>query len=278
MKGVSLFGGTGFIGTHYLKGYDFDNVHLIERYSRRPKPDTDILYLTSTTNNYNVFDDATLDVQTNLVVFTETLDSWRKNNPEGIFNFVSSWFVYGDTILPANEDYSVCNPKGFYSITKRCAEQLLISYAETFGLKYRILRLGNVVGPGDKGVSAKKNALQYLIDKMSRDEDIDVYEGGDFTRNYIHVQDCVAAIDLVMDAGKTNEIYNIAYDRCYRFMDILEYVAGRLSYAGEFNYIEQKDFHKKVQVKSFNMTTDKLYNLGFKPFYPSMHSWVDSLL
>ena len=60
--------------------------------------------------------------------------------------------------LPVNESQP-CDPKGFYSITKKCAEDLLISFCNTFGVKYRIIRLCNVMGKGDKGASSKKNAI-----------------------------------------------------------------------------------------------------------------------
>ena len=106
-------------------------------------------------DNYNVFKDITLDVETNLKVLCEVLENCKK---EGIvFNFVSSWFVYGDVPLPAREEY-YCKPTGFYSITKKAAEDLIISFCKTFGTEYRILRLCNVLGRGDGKVSAKKNA------------------------------------------------------------------------------------------------------------------------
>jgi nucleoside-diphosphate-sugar epimerase len=270
MKGISLYGGTGFIGQYFYHTFEAGEefpIHLIPRYSSRPKPNTDILYMISTTHNYNVFDDPTLDVKTNLVKLTETLESWKNNNPEAVFNFVSSWFVYGNNGVHRCSEESPCVPNGFYSITKRCAEQLLMSYADTFNLKYRILRFGNVLGGGDK-FSAKKNALQYLIDKMQRHETIDVYEKGDFFRNYSHVNDIIDATQLVMKKGNLNEVYNIGNRENYRFMDMLMWVAERIDYRGHFNFIDQKDFHKKVQTKSFRMDCHKLYeDLGFEREY-----------
>ena len=81
-----------------------------------------VLYMRSTTDNYNVFSDLFVDIDTNLTHLMRVLNSYTDNEPlrsNSIFNFVSSWFVYGKTDdLPAKET-SICNPKGFYSITKK---------------------------------------------------------------------------------------------------------------------------------------------------------------
>lgn len=300
---ISLYGGTGFIGSMFCTFQPlFDEIHVIPRWSVRPVNTTldgQILYLISTTHNYNVMQDATIDVQTNLMHFTEALDSWRHNNPMAVFNFVSSWFVYGNE-YPAvgwgafkkayNDTYGEnyitrsggaletdeCHPRGFYSITKRCAEQLLMSYAETFNLKYRILRLSNVLGKSDKNISKQKNAFQYLINEMKEDREIEIYENGDFYRNYIHVEDCCDAIQLVMKEGDKNAIYNVgAHNR--KFIDMIQYAAKKLDYTVPLKFIDQKSFHKTVQAKSFMMDTERLEDLGFKPNY-TMETMIDSLL
>lgn len=265
MKLVNVYGGTGTIGSAFVKRYEEKcNVMWRSRvYTHIPGP---ILYLISTTHNYNVLTDPHKDVDTNLTWLIEVLESWRKNHPDEVFNFVSSWFVYGDgyDLHPATE-YSPCNPKGWYSITKRTAELMLISYCQTYNLKYRIFRLGNVIAPDDKGVSAQKNALQYLINKMKVGEEIEVYDGGNFYRNYMGINDTVTAIKLLMDESPTNQIYNVGHPKNTKFIDLLIYAKKELKYKKDFKYIEQKDFHKIVQTKSFQMDTCRLQTLGFKP-------------
>jgi nucleoside-diphosphate-sugar epimerase len=227
-----------------------------------------MLYLISTTHNYHVFDDPTLDVKTNLLVLTETLESWLNNNPQGTFNFVSSWFVYGERrgferAGKTGEDEE-CRPKGFYSITKRCAEQLVESFCETHNLSYRILRLCNILGPGDAGVSKQKNALQYLINEMKHDRPIEIYGTGEFTRNYMDVDDCAAALRLVMDKGVENTIYNIGTEPSQRFIDLINLAHSVLDSKSEIRYIKPKQFHQQVQVENFDMDCSKLRNLGFE--------------
>jgi nucleoside-diphosphate-sugar epimerase len=267
-KGISLFGGTGFIGSNFVKEYGHDNeIHVRERWNRRPVEGTDTLWLISTVHNYNVFEDPTLDVKTNLLTLTEGLESFKNNTPDGIFNFASSWFVYGEHGNDEVTENLGCYPQGFYSITKRCAEQLVMSFCDTFNLKYRILRYCNTVGPGDTP-SAKKNALQYLIGKMQRQEDIDIYGEGRFFRNYMHVSDVCHATKLLMGNGKINNIYNVGHPDHRLFIDHIYYVRDRIGYTGNINFIAPKDFHKRVQTTSFRMNTMRLRtDTGFRPIY-----------
>ena len=255
---LSVYGSKGFIGSAFCELHDCVE---IQRNQRAPLTD-EVLYLISTTHNYNVLEDSFIDIDTNLNVLMETLDECRKKGIK-TFNFISSWFVYGDTELPATE-ISYCNPKGFYSITKRCAEQLLISYCETFDMNYRILRLCNVYGSTDKKASKKRNALQYLISKLKENEEISLYDGGQFYRNFMHVTDVCNAINVVCDKGIKNEIYNIGSMNNYLFKDIIEIAVNELRSSSKISSMTPPDFHKKVQVKDMILDTKKLHDLGFE--------------
>lgn len=255
---TSVFGSTGFIGGRYCQLFP-DEVIRIARNSKYPVSGN-ILYFISTTHNYNVFENPFLDINTNLVWLMNVLNVI---SPDYTFNFVSSWFVYGDTDLPAKET-SECHPKGFYSITKRCAEQLIISYCETFGIRYRIFRLANVYGVGDKDVSDKKNALLFLIDKLSRNEPIELYYGGDFFRDYIHVDDVCYNLHNFIHSAPHNEIINIGSGVPYIFKNLIGYAKDRLGSTSNIITIEPSDFHKIVQVKDMYLDVRKALALGMK--------------
>jgi len=259
MSKVSVFGGTGFVGSKYCE-LSSDECIKIERESREPLSD-DIVYFISTTSNYNIFDDVHKDVDVNLTLLLDVLKNLEPG--KSTFNFISSWFVYGDCELPATEE-SYCNPKGFYSITKRAAEQMIISYCETFGIDYRILRLSNVYGAGDKGVSKKKNALQFLIEELRQDNPINLYHNGEFFRDYMHVDDIARAIDLCVEKGAKNQIYNIGSGEKVEFKDVIDIVINEFDSKSELTDIEPPEFHKTCQVKDFYMDTTKLKELGFK--------------
>jgi nucleoside-diphosphate-sugar epimerase len=265
-KLINVFG-AGFVGYRYSELTS--NVIINGRNDYTVKDGvTDVVYFISTVDNYNVYEDPHLDIDTNLTTLIKVLSSCK--GKDITFNFISSWFVYGDVELPAKET-AHCDPKGFYSITKRAAEQLLISYCETFGLKYRIFRLANVLGNADKKVSKKKNALQYMINEIKKNNEIELYDGGNIYRDYIYVDDVVSAINLIMERGNSNEIYNVGTGYKVLLVEALEYVKNKTKSSSNFKTIETKDFHKKVQTKNMVLDVSKLDSLGYKPSYSIIH-------
>ena len=285
MPVVTVFGGNGFVGSEYCK--TSKSISLKNSREVLDVHCANVVYFISTVDNYNVHTNSFIDIDTNLVVLMKVLDNYRDyfkhNNERGCFNFISSWFVYGQDSgygegsrgIPETDP---CDPKGFYSITKRCAEQLLISYCETFNLKYRILRLSNVLGVDDKKVSAKKNAFQYMINEIKNNRPVDVYDSGEFYRDYIDVRDCARAIELVTTEGKTNEIYNIGNGVPCDFGKLLQYAKETSKSTSEIRTIKQKEFHKKVQSsRSFYMDTSKLQALGYRPNY-SIYDTINDIM
>lgn len=257
MTSLSVFGGSGYLGSAFLRMYDGIQ---IPRGQRQPET-KDILYLISTTTNQNVFQDLQLDIDTNLKILTEVLSHCKRTDT--VFNFVSSGFVYGNDFLDV-EETDCCNPTGFYSVTKRCAEQLLISYCETFGIKYRIFRISNVFGI-DPTVSKGKNVLGYMIRCLKNDEPIHLYDGGDFVKDYMWVDDVCRAMRLLMDVSDTNQIYNVGTGTSRSFREIIEYAKNKVGSKSELKDVSMPGDQKYIQIKNFTMNVEKLESFGFVP-------------
>jgi dTDP-glucose 4,6-dehydratase len=238
---ISLFG-KGFIGTKFYDMYK-DITYIEPRDSTFSKYN-EILYLRGTNSNYNVFSDPTLDIKVNLLLFTETLKNLTPNHN---FTLISSWFTYF--------------PRGFYSATKLCQEQLLESYCKTFHIPFKILRLSNIIGK-DSRASAKKNALEFMINKIKNNEDIQLYEGDNY-RNFLDVKTCCEAIRYVMVNGENGQTYNIGASESYKVGDLLQYCIEKTKSKSKINMIETPEFHKICQARDFWMDTGKLRDLGF---------------
>ena len=259
MNNLSVFGGTGFIGGKFCQLYP-DKVTLVPRDGRNP-PTKDVLYFISTTTNQSVFKDLHVDIDTNLTLLMDVLSNCR--DKDITFNFVSSCFVYGNDVLDAKET-DCCNPTGFYSITKRSAEQLLISYCKTFDIKYRIFRIGNVYGL-DPTITPGKNVLGYMIGLLKQHKDIKLFDDGDYKKDYMFVEDICRAIKFLIKKSETNQIYNVATGSSMTFKDILLTAGDMVSSRSEFIPVPFPKEQEYLQVKNMTLNVDKLSSMGFLP-------------
>lgn len=261
MKPTTIAGSTGFIGSRYCAMYPDETVGLPSRVLSDPLYN-DTLWLRSTTSNYGPLNgDLRADIEVNLLHLTEGLKRAR-----GPFTFVSSWFVYGaaaGTTSPAREA-DPCDPNGWYSITKLAAEKLVRSYCQTNGIPYRILRLCNVIG-NDPRANARKAALEWMLAKVKRGEDVDVYTGDGY-RNWLHVDDVCRAIHLCLAREDTlGGVTNIGAPCSVRTYDLIQHAIGVTGSKSRVNLVAPPRFHQVVQVESFHMDTTKLRGLGFVP-------------
>jgi nucleoside-diphosphate-sugar epimerase len=265
LTSISLFGGSGFVGSAIARS-STNEIDLVDRNQPNPLFE-DVIYAIGTTDNYNVLYNPTLDIQTNLVKLVNDLELLRNKFGKFSFNYLSTWFVYGDnSSLPFKESYE-CKPKGFYSISKFAAEMFIRSYCDTYDINYRIFRLANVFGKGDRGVSKKKNALQYLINEIKEGNTIEIYEGGEFFRDYIDVRDVVSAIDLAIRTSPLRTIINVGSGEPSKFIDLLQHAKFEFGSSSQFVSIPSPDFHKKVQVRDAYLDISILKSLGFTPRY-----------
>ena len=91
------------------------------------------------------------------------------------------------------------------------------------------------------------------------------------------MDDVSRAIDLVLEKGKLNTIYNIGNGVSLVFKDLIYLAKDLLNSTSVISTIEPTDFHKIVQVESFYMDNSKLKKLGYAPSW-STHDMVKSLL
>jgi dTDP-glucose 4,6-dehydratase len=128
------------------------------------------------------------------------------------FLHVSTDEVYG-TLGPTGlftEDTPLA-PNSPYAASKAAADLLVRSYVHTFGLPAVITRCSNNYGP----FQFPEKIIPLFITNLLRDQPIPVYGDGLNVRDWIHVQDHCAAIDLIFRKGRAGEIYNIG-GRCER--------------------------------------------------------------
>jgi UDP-glucose 4-epimerase len=112
---------------------------------------------------------------------------------------------YGECPGPVNEDYPFL-PLSAYGIAKKCGEEYLAGWNRIHGSGHVALRFGNVFGPRqDAGLEG--GVVAIFLERMARSESTTIYGDGSQTRDFVYVDDVVAA--LLAAVGRGGGPYNI---------------------------------------------------------------------
>ncbi len=119
--------------------------------------------------------------------------------------------VYGDPLVtPQTEEYwGNVNPNGersMYDEAKRFAEAATATYARTYDIKTKIVRIFNTYGPRMQLNDGR--VVTNLIVQALNNEDITIYGDGSQTRSFSYVDDTVAGILALMKSDKY-DVFNI---------------------------------------------------------------------
>ena len=119
--------------------------------------------------------------------------------------------VYGDPeISPQNETYwGNVNPNGersMYDEAKRFAEAATATYARTYNIETKIVRIFNTYGPRMQLNDGR--VVTNFITQALKGEDITIYGDGNQTRSFSYVDDTVNGIIALMNSN-FNEVFNI---------------------------------------------------------------------
>lgn len=138
-----------------------------------------------------------------------TLGLARKHGAE--YFLASTSEVYGDPLItPQNEEYwGNVNPNGersMYDEAKRFAEAATATYARSYDIKTKIIRIFNTYGPNMQLNDGR--VVTNLIVQALNDQDLTIYGDGSQTRSFSYVSDTVAGIIAMMESNHY-EVFNI---------------------------------------------------------------------
>ena len=100
---------------------------------------------------------------------------------------------------------------------------------------------------------------------MKNHEDIKLFDGGYYKKDYMFVEDICRAIKFLIKKSETNQIYNVATGSSMTFTDILLTAADMVSSRSEFISAPFPKEQEYLQVKNMTLNVDKLSSMGFLP-------------
>jgi dTDP-glucose 4,6-dehydratase len=142
------------------------------------------------------------------VLGTQTLLEAARAAGVGRFHHVSTCEVYGDLPLDSGERFtedSPYRPRTPYNASKAGADHAVRAYFETYGLPVTITNCSNNYGP----FQFPEKVIPLFTTNALDDLSLPLYASTEHKREWLHVLDHCAAIDLVLHQGREGETYNV---------------------------------------------------------------------
>lgn len=147
-------------------------------------------------------------IENNINAFYNVLESMKSASIENLI-YASSSSVYGSNKkVPFEESDETNNQVSLYAATKKTNEILAQTYSNLYGLKCVGLRFFTVYGPFGRPDMAYFKFSNMLM----KNQEIQLYNYGNQTRDYTHINDITNGIQLIVDQFENTElkpIYNI---------------------------------------------------------------------
>ena len=112
--------------------------------------------------------------------------------------------------LLATDEHSKIHPSSIYGITKQHQEQMILLMGKSLNIPAVALRYQNVYGPGQSLSNPYTGILSIFSTRLLNGNDIDIYEDGQESRDFVFIDDVVNATILALEKSEANnQIFNV---------------------------------------------------------------------
>jgi len=289
---IMITGGTGFVGSHLcdelvkdehevillarndhkkeniikslvkirLEYVDVTKFSNLEKSIEENKPDV-IFHLAGETSHKRSFENPLYDVDVNSKSTLCILEKIKNLNLKCKFILGSTFIVIGKPQkLPVNEE-SPCNPTTIYGTNRLASEIYCKIYHNVYNLDTTIFRITNSFGPREQYATPLKNAINFLIYKAFKGEDVTIYHEGKFFRDVVYISDVISGLKTIMLKGKAGNLYWISSGKKTWFYEIANCLEELV--AAKIKYVDPPTYTEKVDVGNFLADNSKLKSLGW---------------
>lgn len=144
----------------------------------------------------------------------------------------------------ATDESSNINPSSIYAVSKHTQEKMVQIIGESLAINTVILRYQNVFGPGQSLSNPYTGILSIFSTRILNNNDIEIYEDGFESRDFIYIDDVVEASILALNYQNINgEVFNVGSGIATTVLDVAQQL--------------KNNFNSKV-----NITITKKFRLG----------------
>jgi len=172
-------------------------------------------------------EDGAAFVRTNVLGTQVLLEAARRSGVRR-FLHVSTDEIYGSLGAEGKftED-SPFRPSSPYAASKAAADLLVLAYVRTHGLDAVITRCSNNFGP----FQFPEKVMPLFITNALDDQPLPLYGDGGNVRDWIHVEDHCAALEVILEEGRSGTVYNVGASNEWTNLDLTREILRRMGKA-----------------------------------------------
>ena len=222
-----------------------------------------IVHMAAETHVDNSIKDPKLFIDNNIYSTLNMLEYAKKLPNLKMFFYFSTDEVFGpalgDTLFKEWDRHKPTNP---YSASKSAAEQICISYENTYKIPLMIVNVMNAFGERQH----VEKFIPLCIKKLLNNEKIYIHSYPDKktsgTRFYIHARNIAEAVLFLIKNGTIGEKYNISGEREVSNLEMAQMIAKFMNKELDYELI---DFHSSRPGHDlrYGLDGNKLFSMGF---------------
>lgn len=196
----------------------------------------------------------------------------------GDFNVKCPVCASNVNLLPTDEESKI-HPTSLYGLTKQTQEEMVLLMGRALNIPAIALRYQNVYGPGQSLSNPYTGILSIFSTRLMNNNDINVYEDGNESRDFVYIDDVVTATVAALESRNANfQALNVGSGVRTSVLDLTDTLMNAFSskskavVSGNFRIGDIRDnyadLNKVSDLLGFSPTTS--FSDGIKKFV----SWV----
>lgn len=313
MQRILLTGGTGFAGSHliefllsqgitdihtttasqpsqllqdWLPTDHFHKIDLLDREAtnrliQELQPEQ-IYHLAAMAETGSSFEQAEKTIVTNIVLQLNLLEAVRQFSPHSRILVVGSgqeYDVFHPDVKEARRSITENHPLGPsnpYAVSKVSQDLLALSYHYSYQLDVVRARPFNHIGERQTPQFAVASFAEQIA-KIEKNQQAEIRVGNlAAERDFTDVKDVVRAYHLIMQQGRSGEVYNVGTGRAYSMQHVLDTLISFSTQ--EIRVVTDPERFRPLDIPTISADSSKIQALGWHPVISledSLHRILD---
>jgi UDP-glucose 4-epimerase len=218
-------------------------------------------------------DQPSVDLEQNTITTHKVLEAARIAGVNKLI-FSSTGSVYGESeIVPTPENAPFPIQTSLYGASKLACEGMIAAYSESFGMQVWIFRFVSILGPR----YTHGHVFDFYKQLMEHPENLTVLGNGYQKKSYLHVSDCIAAINLALNSASASvNITNLGVDGYCEVRDSIGWITDELGLTPQISFgTGSKGWIGDNPL--IHLDTKKIQEMGWAPKYSIEESVRDTV-